>query len=173
MAIPQSDILRHQGIASIKKSSELIKEAKASKKQTAFLCHSHKDATLAKSTQAFLQAHGWDIYIDWDDSTMPDRPNRDTASKIQHSIRDLDWFLFLATQNSMSSRWCPWEIGYADGVKALDTILVIPTSDYAGAHGNEYLGLYRHISIEQTGRYAVYRPDGTGVWMNSLKPNNK
>ena len=39
-----------------------------------------------------------------------------------------DFFLFLATRNSMSSRWYPWEIGYADGAKPIDTILVIPTS---------------------------------------------
>ena len=170
MAIPQGDILRFESMASTRKSFEIIKEAKAGRKQTAFLCHSHKDARLAKSVQAFLQSTGWEVYIDWDDSTMPDRPNQETASRIQGTIKDLNWFLFLATQNSMDSRWCPWEIGYADGVKPHDSILVIPTSDYTGTHGNEYLGLYRHINSDKTGRYAVFRPDGNGVWMASLKP---
>lgn len=116
MAINQRDILRYEAQASTKRSAELIQEAKAARKQTAFLSHSHQDSRLAKSLQAFLQAQGWAIYIDWEDTSMPDSPTRETAEKIQAKIRDLDWFLFLGTQNSMRSRWCPWEIGYADGV---------------------------------------------------------
>jgi nicotinamidase-related amidase len=111
MAIAQSTILGYESYASVKKSAELIKEAKAARKQTAFLSHSHYDARLAKSVQAFLTAQGWEVYIDWEDTAMPDSPNRATAERIQAKIRDLQWFLFLATQNSMKSRWCPWEIG--------------------------------------------------------------
>lgn len=38
-----------------------------------------------------------------------------TPATIKQKIRDLTSFLFLATPNSIASRWCPWEIGYADG----------------------------------------------------------
>lgn len=147
MAIAQSIILSYEAYASVKKSAELIKEAKAARKQTAFLSHSHHDARLAKSVQAFLKAQGWEVYIDWEDTAMPDSPNRVTAERIQAKIRDLQWFLFLATQNSMKSRWCPWEIGYADGVKPYENILILPTSDASGSHGNEYLQLYRRIDF--------------------------
>jgi hypothetical protein len=152
MAINQSDILRYEAQASTKRSAELIKEAKAARKQTAFLSHSHKDSRLAKSLQAFLHAHGWEIYIDWEDTTMPDSPTRETAENIQAKIRDLDWFLFLGTQNSMNSRWCLWEIGYADGVKAIDNILIIATTDSAGTHGFEYLQVYRPAHRSSSGR---------------------
>lgn len=63
---------------------------------------------------------------------MPEEPNRETAGRIQAAIRNSDVFLFLATENSMSSRWCPWELGYADGVKPLDSIAVVPTKDAIG-----------------------------------------
>ena len=37
--------------------------------------------------------------------------------------------MYLATPNSAKSRWCPWEIGYADGKKDPRSIVVIATSD--------------------------------------------
>ncbi len=170
MAIHQKDILRYEALASTRRPSEVILEAKALRRQTAFLSHSHKDSRLAKSLQAFLNAQGWEVYIDWEDTSMPDSPTRETAEKIQFKIRDLDWFLFLGTQNSMKSRWCPWEIGYADGVKSVDTILVIATSDDSGTYGSEYMQLYRHIDPAQGGGFGAFSPNHRGIKVESLKP---
>lgn len=139
MAISQSTILGFAAQASTTPMREQVKLARARDGQTAFLCHSHKDVNLAKCVQAFLNYQGWEVYIDWDDASMPDVPNRGTAEIIQEKIRDLMWFLFLATENSMASRWCPWEIGYADGSKKYDSILILPTSNGTTTHGNEYL----------------------------------
>lgn len=95
---------------------------------------------------------GWQVYIDWEDSEMPDPPSRLTAENIRAKIRDLDLFLYLATQNSANSRWCPWELGYADGVKANTAILIVQTRDDQGrSYGNEYLDLYRRIEPTQKG----------------------
>lgn len=170
MAIAQSTILGYETYASAKKASELIKEARAAHKQTAFLSHSHHDARLAKSVQAFLKAQGWEVYIDWEDAAMPDSPSRETADRIQSKIRDLNWFLFLATRNSTASRWCPWEIGYADGVKKHESILVLPTSDNNGSYGSEYLQLYRRLEPTQLGGYGAYHPDNTGIKISELRP---
>lgn len=170
MAISQSEILRYEGQATLEKSADVIRKAQAARKETAFLCHSHKDARLAKSVQAFLLAQGWEVYIDWDDATMPDKPNAETALRIKGKIRELIWFLFLATSNSTGSRWCPWEIGYADGVKPHDNILVIPTSDASGTHGSEYIQIYRHVDSAQGGGFAVFKPDNTGIRFAGLRP---
>lgn len=170
MAINQSEIFHYEAQASTKRSADSVKEAKAANKQTAFLSHSHKDSRLAKSLQAFLQAQGWEIYIDWEDTSMPDSPTRETAEKIQTKIRSLDWFLFLGTQNSMKSRWCPWEIGFANGVKPIDNILIIATTDSAGTHGSEYLQLYRRIDPAQGGGFGAFNPNHTGVMVKALMP---
>ena len=170
MAINQSDILRYEAQASTKRSEELIEEAKAARKQTAFLSHSHKDLRLAKSLQAFLQDEGWAIYIDWEDTSMSDFPTRETAEKIRAKVRDLDWFLFLGTQNSMRSRWCPWEVGYADGVKPIDNILIIATTDSTGTYGSEYLQLYRHIDPAQGGGFGAFNPNQKGIKVEALTP---
>lgn len=121
-------------------------EARASAIDTAFLCHSHKDRDLAEKMQQYFSSKGWNVYIDWKDASMPETPNRETADKIQERIKQSKWFLFLATANSMASRWCPWELGYSDGVKGKDSIIILPTNDSSGVtYGNEYMQLYRRI----------------------------
>jgi len=167
--IDQSSIRAYAGSTTIRKSEEIVEEAIRSGRQTAFLSHSHKDADLAKGLQAFLQAQGWLVYIDWQDTSMPPRPNKETADRIKVKIKRLDWFLYLATANSATSRWCPWEIGYADGVKGLDRIVIIPTRDSVGnSHGNEYLDLYRHIDRAQSGGFGLFGPDNRGILLERV-----
>ena len=123
-----------------------INEAKAMRWRTAFLCHSHKDRDAALGLKSLLESQGASLYIDWLDEEMPETPNQETAKRIRTKIVDSDLFLFLATPNSMASRWCPWEIGYADGKKPIDSIVIVPTKDDSGHYyGNEYLQLYRRL----------------------------
>ncbi len=168
MAIKISDLENASFTYASQRTHRTFLEAKAARQQTAFLSHSHKDAQLAKGLQVLLKQQGWDVYIDWEDSTMPETPDRQTAEKIQTKIRQCNWFLFLATPNSTVSRWCPWEIGYADGKKPLDSIFIIPTTDNSGKfYGNEYLQLYRRIDLgvvdrqgfERAERLCAFRPN--------------
>ena len=157
MAIPQAEIRAARGTVTESRIHASTKiAARAAKLRTAFLCHSHKDQELVASVQDFLWRNGWRIYVDWQDTAMPDHPNRETAEKIQGKIHDNDWFLFLATSNSMASRWCPWEIGYADSAKGKNAVVVIPTRDAAGSHGNEYIELYRRIDLSSDGRVVEF-----------------
>lgn len=140
-----------------------LRQAKSLWRRTAFLCHSHKDEQLAQGLARLLWERGWQVYIDWLDTSMPATPDRTTASRIQEKILETDFFLFLATSNSMASRWCPWELGFADGKKSLDSILIVPTSEGTSIHGNEYLSLYRHIDHNSLG-HLVVRAAGGGRW---------
>lgn len=157
MPILQSEIRRYADTTLARKSRTLFEDARRGRKQTAFLSHSHKDGILAKGLQGFLREQGWDIYIDWQDLEMPSKPNSTTAAKIQRRIVELDWFLLLATKNSRASRWCPWELGYADGEKPKERLLIVPTEDDQGTtYGNEYFDLYRRVSLSKHGAYRVY-----------------
>ena len=155
--------------------SKSLYEAASRHEQTAFLCHSHEDKELAEGLQVLMKENGWDIYIDWLDNALPSSPEKETAERIKNKIKQTDWFLFLATSNSTASRWCPWEIGYADAVKSYGKILIIPTEDDSGRwYGNEYLQLYRTItdasnSMGKAG-YAAFQPKSTqnGVWVEHL-----
>ena len=159
--------------ASFRSRSEVVKsirEAKAEGRRTAFLCHSHTDRVLASGLVVLLKDAGWDVYVDWADPVMPPSPTRETAQRIQDRIKLADFFLFLATASSLASRWCPWEIGYADGTKPTDTILIVPTQSGGSIHGNEYLGLYRSIDTARNGRLAAWPAGSTsgGVYLSSM-----
>jgi hypothetical protein len=140
----------------IAKSFRNISEAKLAGTQTAFLCHSHKDEDLVQGIINLLKESGWNIYVDWADSAMPETPNIETAKKIKDKILENNYFLFLATENSVVSRWCPWEIGFADGKK--ENIFIIPTSHGMITYGNEYLSLYKRIDISSSGTLAAWLP---------------
>lgn len=152
-----------------------LNEAQSRNKQTAFLCHSHQDRDLAQGLQVILKENGWDVYIDWQDSEMPESPNKETANKIKSRIISTNWFIFLATERSVQSRWCPWEIGYADSEKPHSRILIIPTEDDNGQwFGNEYLQLYKKIDKGFAGQrsgYAMYKPgsDAGGIWVEQIR----
>lgn len=128
-----------------------LNEARAAGRKTAFLSHSHLDRERAKGLQTLLEEAGWDVFIDWEHNTLDERPTKETALWLQRAIEACDWLMYLATPNSAKSRWCPWEIGYADGKKDSRAIIVIATSDGYTTYGSEYLELYRQISPTQGG----------------------
>ena len=152
------------------RKSLTLNEARTAGAQTAFLCHSHLDRARLIGLLNLISDEGWKVYVDWADEDMPETPTYETAARIQGKIRDLNYFLFLATPNSMSSRWCPWEIGFADGVKRNEQIIVIPTTDHSGrSHGSEYLQLYRHVDLAREGGLGVWKANQTGgVRLHSL-----
>lgn len=168
MPIRLQDLTR----ASVRSTAQVsLEKASANRLRTAFLCHSHSDRVAAIGLATLLGEAGWDVYIDWQDPFMPAVPNRQTATNLQDRIRRAAFFLFLATQNSLGSRWCPWEIGYANGVKAIDSIVAVPTRSADGTeHGSEYLQLYRSLDLTSNGTLAVWQPGMTsgGVLLRNL-----
>ena len=46
--------------------------------RTAFLCHSHLDVELVKGLVALMEKAGWNVYVDWADTSMPSTPSRET-----------------------------------------------------------------------------------------------
>jgi hypothetical protein len=135
-----------------------------------FLCHSHHDKELVLGVLALMAEAGLDLYVDWQDHTMPETPDRRTAEGIKEAIGSSNYFFFLATPNSTVSRWCPWEIGVADGFRMQDRILIIPTVDRSARHyGNEYLQLYRQIDMRGGTQLKVFLPgSGVGIPMSQL-----
>ncbi|MET0101177.1 MAG: toll/interleukin-1 receptor domain-containing protein [Sedimenticola sp.] len=162
--------LRSSAPSLIQSSARSVAHAKQLGYSTAFLCHSHKDEPLVNGLVNLLQQNGWRVYVDWKDLTMPSSPNRETAAKIKSRIEATNYFLFLATSNSITSRWCPWEIGYADGKKDIEKIIVIPTRERMTTHGNEYIDLYRRIDLARDGKLAVFSPgQNKGAYVSSLR----
>lgn len=161
----QSDLRGYAARRAIVEAATSFKEAKAQKRATIFLCHSHADRQLALGLKNKLREGDIQLYIDWEDTAMPETPNKETATTIKSKIMECNVFLFLATQNSIVSRWCPWEIGYADGKKPNETILIVPTQDDSDKYyGNEYLQLYSSLQTH-TAKAAVFPPSQNKGWL--------
>lgn len=154
----------------IDKPAESLGGAQAMGMQTAYLCFNPKDICLAEGLQVLLKDKGWHVYLDWEDETMSETPTSEVAEKSQARIRACDWFIFLATDKSMSSLWCYWELGYAEGVKSFDAVLIIPTKDEKDVwHGGGLLQLYRHIEVTSSQRFGAFRPgEDRGVLVADL-----
>ena len=129
-------------------------------REKVFLSHSHKDKDLVKGLIELFDELGADLYIDWNDPSMPPVPDSETAENIVKRISERKKLLFLATPNSVDSRWCPWEIGVAQGFSK--EILIISTVDDDGdTIGSEYLDLYERIVINRAGNLERRSPGST------------
>jgi hypothetical protein len=150
--------------------AELLSEARkydrASYTSSIFLSHSHHDASQVENAVIFLRKMGVDVYVDWMDDLMPTQTSGETAKILKDKIRENDKFIFLATNNSINSKWCNWEIGYADAFKYPNNkIALFPLVDDNGSwQGSEYLQIYPYIIKDSdyiTDCYKVVFPDGS------------
>ncbi len=141
------------GIRNISKFNQPIVENKKrnilSNKKTVFLSHSHKDADIVKDVIAFLLSVGIYVYVDWLDPTMPKVTSAETADKIKKRIVQCERFVVLLTEKSKESKWVPWELGFADGRKAIENIGILPIKRNSYTQDSDFKGL-EYIELHTT-----------------------
>lgn len=149
--------------------SQSFKANVSSADVTIFLSHSHKDKDLAIAIMEMVAYFGnVEIYTDWNDLTMPRDTNRETVEKIKNNILKFDYFLILATENAIVSRWVPWEIGIAEATKQRDRIAIIPIINQNRTfQGNEYLQLYNRVELSEDRRIGVFPPSSENGYLLS------
>lgn len=164
--ISESQLRRfHAGVSlaneNIAVAQILAKATNSSEAQTTiFLSHSHKDRHLIEPVASFLRSHGVKLYVDWTDGEMPDVVSGETARKLKDRIRQFKKFIVLVTENSKSSRWVPWELGYADSQKGMDHIASFPIADGYDFTDNEYLKIYPKVYYVSN-TYYIWQDDPT------------
>lgn len=144
-----------------------------------FLSHSHADvndfsAEDVKALLIMLMATA-DVYIDSLDTEMPSQTSADTAKRLKDKIDGCDRVLVVATNNAVSSRWVPWELGYGDKAKGENNIVIIPIADpYGRWEGSEYLRLYPHVLQTDSDQLGVFRSSQkSGVLLKSWMVNGR
>lgn len=115
-----------------------------------FLSHSSLDKKLVLGLVNLFNNFKYSVYVDWIEDTQLDRNNvsKTTASVLKNRMKQSKGLSYIPTNNSTQSKWCPWELGYFDGLKKEKcTILpVLEDYDYSEEYnGQEYLGLYPYI----------------------------
>lgn len=109
-----------------------------------FLSHSVRDAELVLGMKKILEDMGHSVYVDWIEDPQLDRTkvNRETARLLQIRMALSSSLLYLTTDNSINSRWMPWECGFFDGLKEKVAIIPVAEKKQEVFQGQEYLGLY-------------------------------
>lgn len=129
----------------------------ASTVTTVFLSHSHQDADLVEPAILLMASQGVTVYVDWKDPTMPAMTSPETASRIKERIGGCKKFVVLGTNNAVTSRWIPWELGVADSRNGLDNIAIMPVvQEYRSWEGHEYVGIYSTLELSNSGNWAVF-----------------
>ena len=106
------------------------------------------DAELVHGAKAKLEAYGLTVYVDWINDPLLDRSNVTpaTAKHLKARMGASKMLVYAHTANSAVSKWCPWELGYFDGLRGGNVFLLpIVQSDDSQFSGQEYLGLYPYI----------------------------
>lgn len=131
----------------------------AEARTSVFLSHKHdEDPDLIENVKALFLKLGAGLYIDWQDETMPQVTNAQTAQRLKDAISGLRKFVMLATPASINSIWIPWEIGLADQLKGLANMAMLPILNSNETwKKREYCLLYDRI-VEVDGTWCIMEP---------------
>ena len=120
-----------------------------------FLSHSYNDRVIIPALKAELEKFGYRVYVDWIDDKLLSRDNisKDTAKILQKRMQQSKCLIYATSENSSSSRWMPWELGYFDGIKD-KMVGILPIKKHGNGfqdnfNGEEYLGLYYYIDKDR------------------------
>ena len=131
-----------------------------------FLSHSYLDRKRIISLVELFNKAGYSVYVDWIDDNQMDRSKVgvDTAQTLRKRMESSLCLAYVATSNTTTSKWCPWELGYADGSKD-GRCCILPIMENANSYkGQEYLGLYPYIDYVNYNNSTKY-----DFWVNDPK----
>jgi hypothetical protein len=145
------------------KKGHLLQMSKVTADLSIYLAHCHMDGEAVKGLRILLgDLSPIKLFLDFDESEAPRVTGRESADKVKATIASLDYFLILGTDNALTTRWVPWEVGVAESVKPLDHILFMPVADVSGQfRSTDYLQLYQTIERSRDGRYAIFPATGS------------
>lgn len=168
-------------------SQILIEESRQftpTRRYTIFLSHSFSDATMVLGLKRALEGMKYSVYVDWIEDPQMDRSRvtKATASHLKQRMLACESLFYVATENSINSKWMPWECGFVDG--KIDKVAILPivetlTSNYCG---QEYLSLYPYVSkASQQGaseqKLWIHEDSSTYVlfdrWLKGEKPHKR
>lgn len=116
-----------------------------------FLSHSFEDRELIVGTKKLIEESNLTVYVDWIDDADLDRGavDRERAGHLRTRMEQCETLFYAHTPNAALSRWCPWELGYFDALKAPDReVYVLPIVEDGGRYeGQEYLSLYDTVDL--------------------------
>jgi len=112
-----------------------------------FISHSRKDDPAVCDLEKSLEEWHFTYYVDHEDTVLQSYIDRALAERLRGIISYCRIFLFAVSDNSITSRWMPWELGLAHGI--IGRVLLYPLSKEAERKARqEYLGLYEVVDLD-------------------------
>lgn len=123
-----------------------------------FLSHSYLDRDLVLTLVQLFTNAGYYVYVDWIDDVQLDRKNVTvaTAKFIKSRIKQCKGLSYISTSNIVSSKWCPWELGIADGLHSGKACILPVLNQGDSYNGQEYLKLYPYIEYARRSGDNIY-----------------
>lgn len=110
-----------------------------------FISHSHRDEARARSLATKLEQWGISVYVDIQDRTLCQLPDRDLAERLVTALRQCRLLIFAFSEASVNSRWMPWELGLAHGVIGRAVLWPFTKRALQAKATQEYLHLYEPL----------------------------
>ncbi|OBZ09504.1 hypothetical protein A7975_23755 [Bacillus sp. FJAT-26390] len=113
------------------------------------MSHAYNDSEVILGLCYFIEGLGYSVYLDWKDDPQLNRSKvtPQTANTLRIRMKQSKCLLFATSENSSSSIWMPWELGFFDALKG--RVGVIPLASKINSpdtfEGQEYLGLYNYV----------------------------
>lgn len=116
-----------------------------------FISHSFLDKPLVITLVNLFNQAGYSVYVDWIEDSTLDRTHvtETTVELIRERITQSKSLAYIATSNISSSKWCPWELGVADGIHDGRAAILPILSQNQSFNGQEYLNVYPYIDYEK------------------------
>lgn len=116
-----------------------------------FISHSSLDKELTCSIYDLFVQNGFTVYLDYEDLELnPRNVSSSTGEKLRSKMKRSKCLSYISTSISPTSKWCPWELGYYDGVsEGKCCILPIIKGSQKTFKGQEYLGMYPYLEYEK------------------------
>lgn len=148
----QNEELRKSVLLREDAADTLVKAASPRPGETfdVFLCHAYLDAEEIKGVYLMLRDSGLSVYVDWivDRDLSRHAVTAENADRLRTRIGQSRALLYATSANAQHSKWMPWELGFADGLRR--RVAIAPLDDSARNNdefdGREYLGLYPYLS---------------------------
>lgn len=110
-----------------------------------FISHSHRDESRARALAAKLEQWGVSVYVDFQDSGLAQMPDADLAERLVNALRQCRLLIFAFSEESVTSRWMPWELGLAHGVIGRAVLWPFTKRALRAKATQEYLHLYEAL----------------------------
>lgn len=152
-------------------------------KHDIFLSHAYDDRELVIGVTLSIEDLGYSVYIDWRDDPSLDRKKVtcQTAEKLRERMKASRCLFYSTTEHATESKWMPWELGYKDAHNTRAAIFPITKSSTTEFRGQEYLGIYPYITLENNAqreqclwvnRSATYYINFDG-WLSGDNPSDR